>query len=185
MAIVYVTDLNSNKKIAVNSAKVSRISDQSTYRILQIGTGNLGVNTIAAKETILKLLQDFGYFKVTELNSKRNAAVNAPLVSYVLDQGSFREIWFGSQNSAIAYPSSTSVLPVTEQLAVLQTNLSLVLVTNANTGRKSAINPNIVDHVENNGSIRSIYFGPIGGRNHPAVIPVKETVAQLEKLGII
>lgn len=185
MAVVYVTDINTNKKVAVNSARISRIEDQSTYRVLHLGTGNLGVNTISAKETISKLLQDFGYYKVTEQNSKRNAAVNAPLVSYILDQGNFREIWFGSQNSAIAFPENTAVLSVTETTSILQPNLSLVLVTNAVTGRKNAVNPNVVHHVEENGGSRSIYFGPTGGRNKPAIISVKETIAQLEKLGIV
>lgn len=185
MAVVYVTDINTNQKVAVNSVKISRIEDQTTYRVLHIGTGNLGTNTISAKETIVKLVQDFGYHKVTEQNSKRSAAVNASLVSYILDQGNFREVWFGTQNSAIAFPQNTAVLPVVEQISSLQPNLSLVLVTNAVTGRKNAVNPNVVHHVEENGGSQSIYFGVTGGRNKPAIISVKETIAQLEKLGIV
>jgi len=184
MTVFYVTPNNQDKKIAVNSAKVSRILDTGLVRNIYYGTGNAVVDTLSTKDSLSKMLADTQFLKMTNYTTKKDAAVNGSFVSYILEKGSFREIWFGSNRIASA---NTSVLNAVEPMNYLTTNLRLVAVTENNTGRKVAVNPNVVYKVVNNSSLRLIYFGPVGNNVGPssAVIAVKETVAQLAKLGIV
>lgn len=183
MAIFYVTNYNTNERTAVNTVSISRILDKKNFREMYYGTGNLGINTLPIKETITKILTDTKFLSVTENNSKRGAAVNGSLVSYIRDQGGLREIWFGPQSSPTTPAGNTSLLPVVEDISYLSSNSGLVLLNDANNGRKVAVNPNLVYMIENKGGTRSIYFGPVN--RTPGIVSVKETIQELENLGVV
>lgn len=185
MASVKVTTTD-GRTVTVNSEEVARILEQSSYREIWLGPGNIAsaeTTVLSVRNTMSVLLSSFGLASVTDFNTSRIFAVNSAFVSRVLDEtGSYRNIWFGPGS----IPGVTSsMLSVKETATVLQTRLGFPKVTGYNNGRAELVNPLYVSRVVNSGAWREIWTGTGNVEGVAASrTAVKETVAQLQQLGI-
>ena len=189
MALVNVRMAVNNQITTINSRRVSRIFDFGKFRQIWFGTtSNYSVLPVpmAVLDTFDSLQKSLGLVPVTEYNTKkRTIAVNGDLISRVEDGTSYsRQIWFGPGRME---STSSSVVSVTETVKELKQKIpQLVLVSVTGVNRNYAVNPDAVYQVTEGGPNRLIWFGGVYSTNiHTAVISVKETIPQLNKLGIV
>ena len=185
MASVRVTTTD-GRTVTINSEEVARILEQSSYREIWLGPGNIastGTTVLSVKNTMSTLLSSFGLASVTDFNTNRTFAVNSAFVSRVIDEtGSYRTIWFGPGSIPGV---ASSMLSVKETATVLQTRLSFPKVTDYNNSRINLMNPLYVSRVVNSGAWREIWTGTGNVEGVAASrTAVRETVAQLKQLGI-
>lgn len=115
-----LTELNTNKILAVNTDFISRVlDDYGSSRNVWFGPGQIVGTTsdvVAVKETSVAMHTLLGLPKVTHQSNGRIHLINPSYVSRVDSGSTWRNIWTGEGNVAGIYASVTSVKETVAQL---------------------------------------------------------------------